>query len=445
VSVDGSREAVLLRGLAGLPRATDEVEASLVRWEGDVYRVALQESLLERLEGVRRRQGRSLDAALQVLGAAPATPTVVAVRTAIDRLQNTALDEAGRRTVEELSIRAASLRDRDEPRTATIAARLTALGDRMFADSLSSLVYATALAEASEWLPDARDLDLRHDHEMVQSRSDGMQAGWELPVEVAGPAVPWHVTGSLLGMDLVLAPLRLRRISSEPPTREPRLNENDRRTFVQSVALLNPALMTDADRDAIAAGLRRGRERAAALAERPDDLKAALAETGLSAWRARAAEWTIVHEPARLSEIWSTRELLALGDGREPDRFDRWGLSALPIDGSLRTRLCDLTPWESVAGRPMTGRLAAFGPDLNLRMAEALAAGDLPAVLAPAALAGAVQSLIDEVQPAYMDDWHSLVTYVRRLPAERFEDYISLLTADGPMVSVTGEARTESR
>jgi hypothetical protein len=99
----------------------------------------------------------------------------------------------------------------------------------------------------------------------------------------------------------------------------------------------------------------------------------------------------------------------------------------------------------------MTGRLAAFVPDLHLRMAETLAIRDLPASLAPAALAGAVQSLIDEAQPAYMDDWQSLIAYVRNLPPARFDDYLSLLTAGGPLVpeaaadGASHEARTGSR
>jgi hypothetical protein len=246
-------------------------------------------------------------------------------------------------------------------------------------------------------------------------------------------------------MDMGLAPLRLRRISSEPPLLAPKLNENDRRTFVQSVALLNPARLTNADRDRIAAALKQGRARVQALAEGHGEVKAAAAEAGLGAWRTRAAEWTIAHEPARLGEIWSARELLALGAESERSRFDEWGLSAYPIDGSLRTRLSAAAPWESIAGRPMTGQLAASVPDLNLRTAEALADRGLPAELAPAVLAAAVQSLVDEVQPAYMDDWQALVTYVRNLPAARFDDYISLLTADGPLVPAPEAAQSESR
>jgi hypothetical protein len=391
---DSPREALLLRALAGRPERSDDVQ---VEWEGTRYRVAANEMRFERLRNVRRRQENSLDAALD--GVAAATP------------------ESG----------------------------------GQLAESLVSLAYAAALAESADWLPDARDLHLRHDYSSGTSGTDRSHPSWALGVEVSGPDVRWHIQGSLLGLDLVLAPLRLRRISSEPPHQAPRLNENDRRTFVQSLALLNPGRLTDADRDTLARSLARGRARVGTLVSRTADLAGAAADAGLSAWRFRAAEWTLQHEPDRLMDLWSMRELLALGDPNTRGRFDEWGLSAFPVDGSLRPRLCDPEPWEHIAGRPMTGRLAAFVPDLHLRMAETLAIRDLPASLAPAALAGAVQSLIDEAQPAYMDDWQSLIAYVRNLPPARFDDYLSLLTAGGPLVpeaaadGASHEARTGSR
>jgi hypothetical protein len=441
-----SREAVLVRALAGLSGGPRE-PVPVVRWEGAAYRVAPNETLLERLAQIRRRQGRSLDHALAVVREArlAAVENVVeGVKASVGRSQAAVGEAHGSQELGELSIRVLSLRERDDARARSIVERLASLGDRMLSEALSGLVYAAALAEATEWLPDARDLNLRHRPDAGATRAERARAAWQLPVEISGPDVRWHFAGSLLGLDMGLAALRLRRISSEPPLQAPRLNENDRRTFVQSVALLNPARLTDVDRDAIATALKLGRARVRALAGGGGDLKAAAARAGLGAWRTRAAEWTIAHEPDRLGEIWSTRELLALGaDGDR--RYDEWGLSAVPIDGSLRTRLSDAAPWESIAGRPMTGQLAAFVPDLHLRTAEALADRGLPAELAPSVLASAVQCLVDEVQPAYMDDWQALVAYVRNLPAARFDDYISLLTADGPLVPASEPAHSESR
>jgi hypothetical protein len=439
---------ILLRALAGVAVESADREAFTIEWEGAPYRVAPNETRFERLVEIRRRQGRSLDAALDVAdktALAQGRSAIDTVRSGVERLRRLAGEGHLSREIEDLSIRSARL-SASEARTApAIAVAIAELGDRLLAESMSSVVYATALAEAAEWLPDARDLDLRHDLTSEGSSSDRSHASWELPVEVSGPDVRWHFAGSVLGIDLALAPLRLRRISNEPPDRAPKLNENDRRTFVQSIALLNPVLLTNEDRDAIRGALERGRTRVDRLADHPDEARAAAIEAGMSAWRTHAAQWTARHEPGRLRAMWSMRELLALGQERTSVRFDRWGLSARPVDGSLRTLLCEAEPWEDVAGRPMTGQLASFAPDLNLRMAEALALRGMPAELAPEALAPAVQNLVDEAQPAYMDDWLSIVAYIRNLPDSRFDDYLASLTADGPLVPSPTAVRTGSR
>ena len=116
-------------------------------------------------------------------------------------------------------------------------------------------------------------------------------------------------------------------------------------------------------------------------------------------------------------------------------------MSAIPVDGSFRTRLLAVDAWENFSGRPPTGRLAAMVPDLNLRVAEVLADRRLPAALAPALLAAAVQSLVDEVQPAYSDDRLAFVSYVRSIPETRFDDFISSL-AGGPLMTEAAPVET---
>lgn len=89
--------------------------------------------------------------------------------------------------------------------------------------------------------------------------------------------------------------------------------------------------------------------------------------------------------------------------------------------------------WEEFAGRPMNGQLATRVPDLVLRVALELSQRQLPALLAPGVVTVATNDLLYEAQPAYHDDWLAIVRYVLDLPAERFSDYISSLTAGGPM------------
>jgi hypothetical protein len=62
----------------------------------------------------------------------------------------------------------------------------------------------------------------------------------------------------------------------------------------------------------------------------------------------------------------------------------------------------------------------------------------LPARLAPAVLAFAVQDLLDEVQPAYLEDAWAIARYARDLPPTRIEDYVSSLVGGGPLIPVEG-------
>ena len=75
----------------------------------------------------------------------------------------------------------------------------------------------------------------------------------------------WRVTGSLLGLDVALARMALRRLDSNVMPPEPRLVSAERQNGSVSVALLNPLALSDAARDEIAAALARGRARLDAL------------------------------------------------------------------------------------------------------------------------------------------------------------------------------------
>ena len=109
-------------------------------------------------------------------------------------------------------------------------------------------------------------------------------------------------------------------------------------------------------------------------------------------------------------------------------------MSAVPLTGCRCTEPARPGAWEEFSGRPMTGQLATRIPDLALRVAEELDRLRLPARLAGGVLRVAAYDLIYEAQPAHYDDWLAVVRYVEDVPGERFVDYVSSLTAAGPLL-----------
>jgi hypothetical protein len=85
-------------------------------------------------------------------------------------------------------------------------------------------------------------------------------------------------------------------------------------------------------------------------------------------------------------------------------------------------------------GRPQIGLLATAVPDLNLHIARMLADLHIPAMLARAVLAAAVQDFVDGVRSTDPDDWLSLVRGARTLSRLQVEDYVAAAAADGPLV-----------
>ena len=118
------------------------------------------------------------------------------------------------------------------------------------------------------------------------------------PEQQLRPGVPWHVRGSLLGLDLGLSSLALRRTSLGALPEAPTLIATDKDIFTKTIALLNMFELHDGDRDAIAEAIARGRERLAALAGRIEGLDGIADDIRLDGWRRRAVRWSLAHDPA---------------------------------------------------------------------------------------------------------------------------------------------------
>jgi hypothetical protein len=367
-------EELLLQAVAGAPGGGNS--GVRVEWEGDVYRLDLAASEERRLRRVREKQG------------------------------GLSLDEA--------------------------LARGT---DEALADVLMAWTYALSISDPDSPVLLTAAAIRRHNFGLVPTPGDNGSRGrvaWALPRQEIAVGVPWHVTGSLLGLDVALSGLALRRTNGEGAIDAPTLSSNERDAFAAGLALLNPFDLRDIDRDAIASAFERGRVRVASLTAEADVDELA-AEIQMDGWRRRALKWTVVNDPDRVGSFFSMTELLLLGRAPLAD-LNAWGMSALTSAGCFCTRLAPPGQWRSLIGRPQLGLMASMVADLNLHIAVTLRRLRLPAAVAKSVLSAAVQDFIDEARPTDFNDWLTLVRTAQAVPRERIEDYVALATANGPLV-----------
>ncbi len=285
------------------------------------------------------------------------------------------------------------------------------------------------------------DVARRHDFG-VGSRVPGVrnERPWSIPEQHFDPGVPWHVSGSLIGLDAALAPLALRRLAGDAFFGPPVLGSNDRETFARSVALLNPYALNDAERDTIGLAIARGRQRVA-LARTDADIDVLADAVRMDGWRRRALRWAVANEPERTLTLLSLTELFMLGGG-DIGGLHAWGPAMTPLWGCLCTRMPPPNAWRFLTGRPQVGVLGSSVPDLTLHVAASLHDLDLPAGLARSVLSTAMQQFVDTVQPNDGNDWLALVRGGREVSRERLEDLIAAAAAvGGPLVPIAAPAR----
>jgi hypothetical protein len=325
-------------------------------------------------------------------------------------------------------------RQQREPPLDAALAQAAAGSVQPLVHSLAALVYATALGPADGAPQNAGDVWRRHRLREQVAGQGGPPRPWRIATEVFGPS-GWHLSGSLLRLDLALAPLALRRLDTTEMPDASQLSTSNRRALATTIALIDPQGLTDADRDGIAAALERGRTRIARLADAPDTLDRVAADAGLSGWRRNSVAWLLVNDRSRVPESFTLLEQFRLGGGAA---VDAWGASTFSIDACVCVRQPATTAWEDYTGRASSGQLAAQLPDVMLRTADVLAKHRLPALLARDVAAYAMQDAIDRGRTAYFDDWLPIALAVRELPEDRFVDYVAALTVAGPLNPVRG-------
>jgi hypothetical protein len=453
---DDSAEFVFTLALAGPPPP----QPRRIEWEGGRYRFDLAAAEAERLRRVRQRQGGyTLDAAVQLHQAAqslgapsidlegvrrgvgalarlqPLLPRRVPV-TASDIVPGGAESLPDPREVVERAIRELErvTRPRDVRRANEVADDLLDAVDVVLGEVLSSFAYALTIGDPDGATLLGGDVARRHDFG-VNSRIPGVREiqPWSIPEQHYDPGVPWHVTGSLLGLDAALAPLALRRLAGDGLLTPPVLGSNDRETFARSVALLNPYSLDDAERDRIGAAIERGRQRVAA-ARTAAELEELAGLVRMDGWRRRALRWTASQEPARTLTMWSLTELFMVGGGDIAD-MHAWGTAMTPSWGCLCLRMPAPNVWRLLTGRPQVGVLASAVPDVILHVAQGLQQLELPAGLARSVLSTAMQQYVDTVRPNDGNDWLALVRGAQEITRDRLEDFVAAAAAvGGPLI-----------
>lgn len=461
----------LLAALAG-PRDDD---SPVVEWEGLTYRFDRRIAQFERYVRTRTQLGGNpVDAVMAVWEVADALAAGnVAVRDVpplVDRLEasatvvrtpRTGVHVPGARSAtyaQEIEPLVEDLREITDPgrlrRLPDIAERLRYVVDVLLADLLRTLPYVVHLADAYGVEALGDDVAARHEFGVrLADPGHRGQAPWAMPQGRVEPpasfdrigepwlAAPgedrfsnaWHVYGSLLSLDLALAPLYLPRFSGVMPPEVPAFQAPEEEHFARAVALFNPSAANEAQVAALAAAIRRGRTQARQLAAGAASLGELADAVGLSPERRNDLAWVLRRDPTAVDGFFSRTELLWLGlhqgDGA-PDRPPPgWGAPAVWLDGCLCTRMP--VPDADDLFRAPAGRLASRFADLQLALAEAVDDMGLPAPIVGDLLPMATREMLDGVQFTYAGRFDALTRYVHELPRTRIEDYVATLVGPG--------------
>ena len=326
-------------------------------------------------------------------------------------------------------------RIREQIESPGLDAALAADNAEKISEALLALIYTPALGDPEGSALLGGDIAQRHNFGLVGP--SGMRrdfVAWSMPKEQVGDGSPWHIEGSLLGLDIALARLSLRRIADNEMPAAPTINLNDQLTFARTVMTLNPRELRDADRDRLVAAIERGRVRVAQAGTNLSAVMALAVEAQLSHSVRQTLAWTLTRTPDAVPSLFGLRDQMWLGKPDLPQRtLDRWGVFAESLNNRLRTAMPAPAPWENFGGRADGGLVATQAPDLVLRMAQETARLKLPAQLVPGLLMYAAQDYWHDVDSRFPDDWPAMTRQALALSPSRVEDYVAALAGGGPL------------
>jgi hypothetical protein len=324
------------------------------------------------------------------------------------------------------------LGEHPHPYLSAAAAMSGSAADEAWARGAVELAYAIALGQPEHAVVSVGDVARRHDFGV---RPDPARTfgPWTIPVaDVSFRG--YRIGGALLGLESALAEFSITRVSAKAPPRKPSVSSEERAVFVATVPLVEPALLSDDDRDVIVHAIRAGRARVAAVRS-SGDADALAQSIPLGPIRRTVFPWIVAHDSSRAASFFSPVELLWLGLGntRSGESLHQWGVSAHARLGCLCLRI-DRRSADLLTGRVNAGMLASGIPDLGLRLAELLADLHMPAALLGGVLASATFDFVNGASSRDENDRRGLVEFVLALRVDRVEEYLGMLTTGGPLV-----------
>ncbi len=458
---DVQAEGVLLEALSGISAPHGTIPVT-VDWEQRQYRVDRAAPELARLTDVRASQeGNTLDTALTLAAIASALSgarELAQVRAAEKSLRDLAPAIVAIEPSELTSVEAPPdvgallhqalaelerVRNRsDVKRAVSVGERLLKVDTAVLSDVLISIVYALSLGDPEGRTFLAGNVARRHDFgRHLVTPIERERTRWVLPFETAGDGEPWHVRGALLALDVGLGRLALRRTHGDLPELHPTISQADRKVLTDSLILTSSVDLDEGAARQIIEWLGAGRER---LTTWTPGLQADTSRRlAIGERRLQAAAWTAAHDRQTLPQLFSLTELVLLGRTGDDELPRAWGVSRMPLDGSLDLGFPNPPAPQRYSGRSGAGLMATRLADVNLRVLDVLTRLRLPISLAPGVLAAALQDVLDNARLAYFDDWLSLSRDIQSLGDDAFSDYISALTARGPLVPAETDSGTD--
>ena len=326
-------------------------------------------------------------------------------------------------------------RIREQLTSPGLDAALASNNAEQIAEALLVLIYTPALGDPEGPALLGGDIAARHNFGIEGPAGVRREfLAWSMPREQVGDGGPWHIEGSVLGLDIALARLSLRRLADNEMPVAPTINLNDLLTLARTVRVMNADDLTDADRDRIVEAIGRGRTRVASAGSNLQELMVLANEAALPAAVRHTLQWTLTRTPELAPALFGLRDFMWLGKPDVPgERLDRWGIYAESLDNRLRTAMPPPLPWENLGGRADGGLIATQLPDLTLRLAEETARLKLPAQLIPGLLTFATQDFWHDVDSRFPDDWPAMARQALALSPSRVEDYVAALAGDGPL------------
>ena len=414
---------------------------ALIAWEDIQYRVDLAATEAARLRRVLARfRANGLATAVTLARLAAEVPARVAAGDAAALLVESESALSGATDVDEvwwpdvptplwsagnlrgeLASTLRGLRPSDSRRVERARRLLALSADVVAADALAALVYAFTVHDDEHPLLLHDDLPRRH---RLRARTGQGRQAWRPATVLDVEGAARTIDGSLLALRAALPELAMRRMESRRPEREPNMGSQVAVSLRRTAAFASPWAATPEQIEAVALARARGERTVRAWfagGTRPD-----LDGAGISGPRAGWLRWSIARR-APADDVLRLEDLVRLGLSRPR------AAGASPAGHGCSCLTLPAVPVEA-RGRPLDARGARTEP--ALRVAVEVHGRRAPAAIVPGVLSLLISDLIEQTTFPFPLDATAVTEAVRRIPAQRFDDYVAAVAARGVLVRV---------